>query len=205
MSTIKTIIFDFGDVFINLDKEGAVQNVLTLFELDELPEDLIAINTLYEQGLISSEEFIEFYTDNFPKLSKNNIIDAWNFILKDFPEERLKFLQKLKLENKYKLILLSNTNDLHIKWVQEQVPFYTEFKDCFDKFYLSHEINLRKPNDDIYNFVLNQNKLKAEECLFIDDTKDNTDTASKLGIHVWNIDETKENIIDLFSIKEDLF
>ena len=205
MSTIKTIIFDFGDVFINLDKEGAVQNALTLFELDELPEDLIAINTLYEQGLISSEEFIEFYTDNFPKLSKNTIIDAWNFILKDFPEERLKFLQKLKLENKYKLILLSNTNDLHIKWVQEQVPFYKEFKDCFDKFYLSHEINLRKPNDDIYNFVLKQNKLKAEECLFIDDTKDNTDTASKLGIHVWNIDETKENIIDLFSIKEDLF
>jgi len=205
MSTIKTIIFDFGDVFINLDKEGAMQNVLTLFELDELPEDLIAINTLYEQGLISSEEFIEFYTDNFPKLSEKNIIDAWNFILKDFPKERLAFLQKLKKESKYKLILLSNTNDLHIKWIQEQVPFYEEFKACFDKFYLSHEISLRKPNDDIYQFVLKQSKLKAEECLFIDDTKDNTDTASKLGIHVWNIDETKENIIDLFSIKEDLF
>lgn len=205
MSTIKTIIFDFGDVFINLDKAGALQNALTLFELNELPEDLIAINTLYEQGLISSEEFIEFYTDNFPKLTKKDIIDAWNFILKDFPEERLTFLQKLKKEDKFQLILLSNTNELHMDWIKTQVPFFKDFKACFDQFYLSHEINLRKPNNDIYQFVLNQNNLKAKECLFIDDTKDNTDTATALGIHVWNIDETKENIIDLFSIKENLF
>ena len=205
MPTIKTIIFDFGDVFINLDKEGALQNALTLFELEELPEDLIAINTLFEQGLISSEEFIEFYTDNFPQLSTKNIMDAWNFILKDFPEERLAFIQKLKKEHKFQLILLSNTNELHMDWIKEQVSFYEDFKACFDKFYLSHEINLRKPNNDIYQFVLDQNNLKANECLFIDDTKDNTDTAAALGIHVWNIDETKENIIDLFAIKEDLF
>ncbi|WCO00529.1 HAD family hydrolase [Psychroserpens ponticola] len=202
---IKTIIFDFGDVFINLDKEGAMQNALTLFQLNELPEDLIAINTLYEQGLISSDEFIEFYTDNFPKLSKKDILDAWNFILKDFPEERLTFLKNLKKEQKHKLILLSNTNEIHINWIKEHVSFYEEFKACFDQFYLSHDINLRKPNQDIYQFVLNQNKLKADECLFIDDTKDNTDAAAALGIHIWNIDETKENVIDLFSIKEDLF
>lgn len=205
MSVIKTIIFDFGDVFINLDKEGAMKNALTLFKLNEIPEDLIVINTLYEQGLISSEEFIEFYTDNFPKLSKKDIIDSWNFILKDFPEERLTFLKKLKLENKFKLILLSNTNEIHINWVKEQVRFYNEFKSCFDQFYLSHEINLRKPNDDIYEFVLNQNNLRAEECLFIDDTKDNTEAASKLGIHVWNINEKKEDISNLFTVKKDLF
>jgi len=202
---IKTIIFDFGDVFINLDKAGALQNALNLFKLDELPEDLIAINTLYEQGLISSEEFIEFYTDNFPELSKKDIIDAWNYILNDFPEERLTFLQKLKKENKFQLILLSNTNKLHIDWIKEHVSFYEDFKACFDKFYLSHEINLRKPNTDIFEYVINENSLKAEECLFIDDTKDNTDTAASLGIHIWNIDETKENVIDLFSIKKDLF
>ena len=73
MSTIKTLIFDFGDVFINLDKQGAMQNALELFELDELHDDLVAINTLYEQGLISTEEFVEFYTDNFPKLSQRRI------------------------------------------------------------------------------------------------------------------------------------
>lgn len=205
MPTIKTIIFDFGDVFINLDKEGAMKNALSLFEMDEFPEDLIAINTLFEQGLISSEEFIEFYMDNFPKLSKKEVIDSWNSILKDFPEERLVFLQNLKLENTYTLILLSNTNDIHINWVKEHVPFYPEFKACFDQFYLSHEINLRKPNRDIYEFVLKENNLIADECIFIDDTKANTEAASKLGIHVWNINEKEEDISELFTIKKHLF
>ena len=205
MSTIKTLIFDFGDVFINLDKQGAMKNALELFELEELHEDLVAINTLYEQGLISTEEFLEFYTDNFPDLSEKEIIDAWNYILKDFPEHRLEFIKKLAKDKSYKLILLSNTNEMHISWIAEHVSFYEEFKSCFDKFYLSHEINLRKPNVDIYEFVLKQNKLNPSNCFFIDDTKDNTDTAGLLGIHVWNIDEKTQDIADLFTINNDLF
>ena len=205
MSTIKTIIFDFGDVFINLDKQGAMTNALELFEVDELPEELVSVNTLYEQGLISTEEFVEFYTDNFPKLSEKTIIDAWNFILKDFPEHRIEFIKKLAEDKTYKLILLSNTNDLHISWIAENVSFYEDFKSCFNEFYLSHEINLRKPNADIYEFVLKENKLKPEECFFIDDTKENTVTAASLGIHTWNIDETSQDIVDLFAINKDLF
>lgn len=202
---IKTIIFDFGDVFINLDKQGAMNRALELFKLDTLPEDLVAINTLYEQGLITSEEFLGFYTKNFPQLSETEILDAWNFILKDFPKERLEFLKTLSEKKTYKLILLSNTNELHINWVKENIPFYEEFKSCFDEFYLSHEINLRKPNTDIYEFVLTQNKLSPDECLFIDDTKDNTDAASRLGIHIWNIDETTQDVTTLFDTKKELF
>nr|WP_321224628.1 HAD family phosphatase [uncultured Psychroserpens sp.] len=205
MSTIKTLIFDFGDVFINLDKQGAMTNALELFEVDELPEELVSINTLYEQGLISTEEFIEFYTDNFPKLSKKEIIDAWNYILKDFPQHRLEFIKQLAKDKTYKLILLSNTNDLHISWIAKNVSFYEDFKACFDKFYLSHEIYLRKPNADIYEFVLGENKLNANECIFIDDTKDNTDTAAAMGLNVWHIDETKQDIVDLFTINKELF
>ena len=66
-------------------------------------------------------------------------------------------------------------------------------------------IQLRKPNANIYEFVLKQNDLKPQECLFIDDTKENTDAATKLDIHIWNIDETTEDIINLFTIKEELF
>ena len=202
---IKTIIFDFGDVFINLDKEGAMKNVLELFEVDELPEDIIAINTLYEQGLLSTVEFLEFYTENFPKLSKNEIIEAWNFIICDFPPKRLAFIKQLAKDKKYNLILLSNTNDLHIHCIKKHIAFYDDFKNAFNKFYLSHEIMLRKPNADIFEFVLKENKLKANECLFIDDTKENTDTASQLGIHVWNNDPKIEDIVDLFTIKSELF
>ena len=202
---IKTIIFDFGDVFINLDKAGAKKNALTLFGNDSFSEDMIAFNALYEQGLISTKEFLNFYLDNFPNLNEEHIFNAWNYILKNFPKHRLEFLQNLKKENKYKLILLSNTNELHINWIKENISFFEEFKICFDEFYLSHEINLRKPNNDIYEFVLNENNLIANECLFIDDTKENTNTAEKLGIHCWNIDETSEDVVNLFNIKSELF
>lgn len=202
---IKTIIFDFGDVFINLDKVGAMKNALALFEIDALSEDLIAINTLYEQGLLSTDEFLEFYTENFPKLSKKQIIEAWNYIICDFPSKRVAFIESLAKEKKYNLILLSNTNELHITCIKKHISFYEDFKKAFNKFYLSHEIMLRKPNADIFEFVLKQNKLKANECLFIDDTKENTDAAAQLGFHIWNNNPETEDIIDLFTIKSDLF
>ncbi|AUC81929.1 HAD family phosphatase [Lacinutrix sp. Bg11-31] len=202
---IKTIIFDFGDVFINLDKEGAMANALELFEMEELSEDLIAINALYEQGLLSTDEFIDFYRENFPKLSKQEIIEAWNFIICDFPPKRLAFIEQLAKDKKYNLILLSNTNDLHIECIKKHIPFYDDFKAAFNKFYLSHEIMLRKPNADIFEFVLKENKLKPEDCLFIDDTLENTETAAKLGINVWNNDPKTEDIVDLFTIKRNIF
>lgn len=202
---IKNLIFDFGDVFLDLDKEGAMQKALNMFQIDVLSDEMIAINCLYEQGLISTSEFIDFYFNHFPKISRQDVIDIWNYVLKEFPKHKLEFLQKLSEENNYKLILLSNTNELHIEWVIRNVSFYEEFKSYFDKFYLSHEINLRKPDKEIYEFVIKENKLKAVETLFIDDTKDNTDTAKQLGIHTWNIDETTEDVVNLFTIKKDLF
>lgn len=202
---IKTIIFDFGDVFINLDKEGAMQHALTLFKIDSLSDEMIANNNLYEKGLITTPDFIKFYKKAFPNVSEEKIIEVWNCILLDFPIIRLVFLQTLSEEKRFKLILLSNTNELHINWVKKNIPFYSDFKNCFDAFYLSHEIHLRKPTTDIFQFVLNENNLKAEECLFIDDTKEHTIAASQLGINTWHLNPTTEDIVNLFKIKKDLF
>ena len=202
---IKTLIFDFGDVFINLDKQGAMQNALNLFNLESFEADMVETNMQYEIGKISTSEFIAFYKSKFQNLNETDIVNAWNYIIKDFPEYRLDFIKNLAQEKEFKLILLSNTNDLHIDFIKHNVPFYDDFKNCFDVFYLSQEIHLRKPNADIFEFVLKENNLIANDCLFIDDTKENTDTAERLGLHTWNIDETTEDIIDLFKIKKELF
>ena len=131
---IKTIIFDFGNVFVNLDIEGAIKHTFDTFKIDSFSEEMIAFNSLYEQGLISTEEFIEFYAENFPKISEEELISIWNFMLKDFPKHRLEFLQELKEDANYKLILLSNTNELHIDWIKRNISFYEVFKNCFDRF-----------------------------------------------------------------------
>ena len=205
MSKIRNIVFDFGDVFINLDKEGAMSNALRLFQLDHFETDMLATNVDYEMGQITTEAFIDFYLKKFKNLNEIQIIEAWNFILRDFPIYRLDFLKQLKSQNDYRLVLLSNTNELHIEAVKSEVPFYDEFQSCFDAFYLSHEIKKRKPNKDIFEFVLDENNLSPEESLFIDDTEENTISASQLGMKVWNIDEKKEDIIQLFDIKRELF
>lgn len=202
---IKTIIFDFGNVFINLDIETSIQKAFDTFEIKELPKDLLDINIKYEIGQISTDEFVRFYAEKFPNISKKDLIDLWNMLLKDFPKHRLEFLKDLKANHDYKLILLSNTNELHIDWIKEQVSFYNEFKNCFDAFYLSHDIHLRKPNHDIFEFVLDQHALNPKECLFIDDNADNIKTANTLNINTWHITPYKEDVATLFSTKKDLF
>lgn len=201
---ITTIIFDFGDVFINLDKP-ATEKELKKLGLPSLNKELSDFNKLYEIGNVTTSDFIDHYQKIIPNTTKEQIVYAWNAILKDFPEKRLDFIKKLSIEKKYKLLLLSNTNELHINWIQENISFYQDFKSCFDSFYLSHEINLRKPDSDIFRYVLEKHKLTPELTLFIDDTEENTIAAQQLGIKIWNNNPIKEDVTEVFSIKSDLF
>ncbi|QHI34758.1 D-ribitol-5-phosphate phosphatase [Kordia antarctica] len=203
---IKNLIFDFGDIFINLDKPATARELEKLGITDFTPE-MVEKNQAYEKGLMNTEDFVDFYYTKFPNTTKEGLIEAWNAILLDFPTHRLEFIKQLAKDKKYHLLLLSNTNDLHISWIQQNwgMELYTEFVACFEQFYLSHEMNLRKPDATIYEFVVRENDLKPSETLFIDDTKENTDSAENLGIHVWNLIPGEEDVIDLFTLKKSLF
>ena len=203
---IKTIIFDFGDVFINLDKPATFRELKKL-GITSFTEEMLEMNKLYETGEVSSSAFVSFYQQIFPITNHKQLEAAWNAIILDFPEHRLQFIEALAEAKQYQLILLSNTNELHLKKVIENMGIerYQRFKKSFHKFYLSHEIHFRKPEKDIYHFVLDTNSLKANECLFIDDTFENTETAKQLGIHVWNNNPLEDDIVDLFQKKKDIF
>lgn len=203
---IKTLLFDFGDVFIDLDKEVPYIEMKKL-GIHSFTNEMIETNKQYETGKIGTSEFLNYYHKAFPNNSKKQLSEAWNSIILTFPEYRLKFLEDLANSKQYQIILLSNTNDLHIEKVIENMTLkrYNRFKNCFDAFYFSQEIHLRKPNPDIYEFVLKSHNIKPNECLFIDDTKENTETAKTLGIHTWNIIPKKEDVVDLFQIKKALF
>lgn len=198
---IKNIIFDFGDIFINLDKEIIFREIKRFGGNPVLSPEIQAINNDYETGQISSEKFVSQLTKVYPQATSEDIIGIWNGMLLDFPDKRLEFLEEMAKENNYRLFLLSNTNALHIEEVTRKmgVKKFNRFKNSFEQFYLSHEIHLRKPNADIYNFVLQENGLNAEETFFIDDTKENTDAAQQLGIQCWNLQVGKEDIIQLKS------
>ena len=196
---INTIIFDFGDVFINLDKP-AIERELYQLGVTSITEDMLEIARQYEKGAISTTDFVTAFTTKYPSISASQFKNAWNSIILEFPEYRLEFLEHLSTSKRYKLILLSNTNALHIEQVIENMSLYRyeRFKNCFDQFYLSNEIQLRKPDTSIYEFVLEENKLQASACIFIDDTKENTEAAAQLGIHTWNNNPKEEDVINLF-------
>jgi FMN phosphatase YigB (HAD superfamily) len=196
---IKNIVFDFGDIFINLDKKGFTSG-LQKIGISQSSEEMLPILQQYEMGLISTKDFIGFFNTRL-NIPSEKLIEVWNSILLEFPKKRLKFIQDLAESKKYRLFLLSNTNDLHISWIQNKwgMELYQDFRICFEQFYLSHEINFRKPNSNIYEFVLNANNLRAKETFFIDDTEENTAAAKVLGMHVWNLVPGKEDVTELFT------
>ncbi|QKJ64690.1 HAD family phosphatase [Flavobacterium sp. M31R6] len=197
---IDAIIFDFGDVFINLDKQATTDGLKNL-GISQWNEDLDQLNIQFELGAISNEDFLNGIQKHTNNASIEDIREAWNSILVDFPLYRLEFLQMLS--SKYRLFLLSNTDAIHIDTFEQKsgTSFYSDFYQCFEKIYFSFEIGMRKPSPEVYNFVLDQNGLQAKHTLFIDDKKENTDAALALGLPVWNLQVGEEDVVDLFDKK----
>ncbi len=197
---INTIIFDFGDIFINLDKQATI-NGLKKLGLSEWNEDLSQLNVQFEKGLISRENFLLGIQKHIPTASIDEILAAWNAILLDFPLYRLEFVQKLS--KNYRLFLLSNTDSIHIDTFEQEngVSFYSDFYQCFERVYFSYEIGMRKPDAEIYNYLIKKYDLSEKRTLFVDDKKENTDAALLLGLHVWNLQVGKEDVVDLFDKK----
>jgi FMN phosphatase YigB (HAD superfamily) len=197
---INTIIFDFGDIFINLDKNATMDGLKKL-GLSEWNDDLDHLNVQFEMGEISREKFLLGIQKHIPNASIKEILVAWNAILLDFPLYRLEFLQMLS--KKYRLFLLSNTDAIHIETFEHKagVSFYSDFYQCFEKVYFSFEVGIRKPSPEIFNYIINNHELSPKRTLFIDDKKENTDAAQKLGLEVWHLKVGKEDIVDLFDKK----
>lgn len=195
---INTIIFDFGDIFINLDYKKSKEAFLKL-GLKEWSDDLKSQNRLFEMGRITEIEFLESFQKQIPNAKLYEIRNAWNDLLSDFPLYRLEFLQKLS--QKYKLYLLSNTDSIHIQHFEKTVgeSFSSDFYQCFEKVYFSYEVRMRKPDESIFKLLINNHNLSAKNTLFVDDKKENTDTAEKLELNIWNLQVGQEDVVDLLN------
>ncbi len=197
---IDTIIFDFGDIFINLDKQATIDGLQRL-GLSSWNEDLDQLNISFEKGQISRNNFLLGIQKHIPTATIEDILAAWNAVLLDFPLHRLEFLQLLS--QKYRLFLLSNTDAIHIDHFEQRegASFYGDFYQCFEKVYFSYEMGMRKPDAEIYHALIRQHELSPKRTLFVDDKKDNTEAAKALGLQVWNLQVGQEDVIELFDKK----
>lgn len=188
---VKTILFDFGGVLIDVDYHKTIDAFKALgiknFEQLYSQADQEHLFDNYETGKISSQYFInQLISKVGGNITPNKIVNAWNAMLGEIHAENIKAVQKLK-ELGYKVYLLSNTNDIHIqvafdRWNKLSLIHADEL---FDKIYLSQEIGLRKPDKEVFEYVLQDISVDPEEVLFIDDSIQHLQTAETLGMNTF--------------------
>lgn len=191
MKGIKNVIFDLGGVIINLDTSRTIN---AFNKISEIPFESIytsakqdEIFSLLDKGKISTKDFIHEVKRQIRYAGPDkDVLSAWNAMLLDFPEERLDALVEMK--HNYNTFLLSNTCEPHITAFEKELHDehgIKNFGDYFDKIYYSCRIGMRKPDKEIFEFVLAENDLKPEETIFIDDSPQHVKGAGECGINAY--------------------
>lgn len=187
---IKNIIFDFGGVLIDLDRQRCIENFRKLgLEDVETMLDIYHQQDFfqkYEKGLITSAEFREVIRTKATRpVSDKQIDDAWNSFLVSIPSYKLECL--LELRKHHMVYLLSNTNEIHWQWSCWNAFPYKAFRveDYFDRIYLSYEMKKAKPDVEIFQEVLDDAGILPQETLFMDDSQANCRAAEALGISTY--------------------
>jgi len=183
---IKTLIFDFGGVLLNLDMPKCLEAFKqlgggTINEyLDHYKQKGLFLD--FEEGKISTDDF-------FTKLQKTlglpvsieELKQAYLSFLGDLPQYKLDLL--LTLRKNYKVYLLSNISSFIYDFCKRTYFEKNEKKinDYFDKVYLSYKIGICKPDRRIFDYMIRDAELTPNQCFFIDDGEKNIETAKALG------------------------
>ena len=187
---IKNIVFDLGGVIFKIDKYQAIRRFNEVgfgdaaSYLDAFAQ--VGIFGDLESGKIAAEEFRCRLSELAGKeLSLEDCAYGWLGYMVDLPQRNLDKLIELR-QRGYRLSLLSNTNPFMMQWVRSGAfdGRGHGLDHYMDALYLSYEMGIMKPESDIFKMMLQGEKAKPEETVFIDDSAHNTMVAASLGIHV---------------------
>lgn len=192
---IQAIILDLGNVIARIDPERTLNGLSAFISRDQLRKEALREygTTIfrYETGQIDEGEFLEelylFLHQSNPELphgipSKETLKDIWNSMILSIPAQHLDLLQRIR--KNYRLYLLSNTNSMHMEYVDRLIPEDSRpFSRYFDYPFCSYQLQLHKPDPAIYTKVCQQADIEPRHCLFIDDRPENIEGARKAGLH----------------------
>lgn len=186
---IKNLIFDLGGVLVGLDGASCIRAfeqigayAVTDYVRERRTEDLFLD---IELGRISTEEFCRRVRTMSDCAAKDEeIVQAWNSLLTEIPEEKRSRL--LTYAAQYRVFLLSNTNKMHWECCSSMLCADGRMvEDYFERVFLSYELRQKKPSQEIFRTVLERAALRAEDTLFIDDAPENCAAARQLGIRTF--------------------
>lgn len=190
--SVRNIIFDFGGVICNIDFSLTIEKFKAFgppAPENDLPEAEVnrrfyEVMEALETGKIPPEEFRRRIREHYKGRPSDEKIDAaWNALLLDIPEPRIRLLEQIRTT--YRIFLLSNSNQIH--YDHYLAPFqerfgYTDFDGLFEKAWFSFRMGMKKPDREIYEYVLSAHGLVPAETLFIDDLPVNVQAAVDAGM-----------------------
>lgn len=186
---IKNIVFDFGGVLVDLKQEACLQAFADL-GVPQVADYLTPYGHKgpfgkMEDGEIDVATFCDEFRETFnvPHLTNLQIEEAWGAFLVHIPFGKMKMVHELA--KRYRVFLLSNTNEVHIRKLQEFEDAGFPVNECFEKCYLSYQIGSSKPGRAIFQHVLDDAGILAEETLLVDDGPANCRTAAEMGFKTY--------------------
>ncbi len=179
---IKTFIFDLGNVIVPFETNSKFKPLqqFTRLKPEDIQEKVLLSKEirLFERGEISSRDVFDFVKKTLDsEMNFEQFVENWNgiFILEPILSED--FIGKLS--EKYKLLILSDTNKIHFEFIKQNFPVLK----YFDDFVLSYEVGVLKPSKEIFQIAVEKAGCLPEECFFTDDIEKNVAAAKNLGIN----------------------
>ncbi|MBQ0034763.1 MAG: HAD family phosphatase [Bacteroidales bacterium] len=184
-----TYIFDLGGVLVDLNsKKAAVQfkHLLSIPTLlrgrDFIKREVKVLFKEYEKGTYTTDEFARLFCKRcHPWVTRKHVLRWWTSILLGLPEERKQAIRKLKAEG-HQVYLLSNTSEIHWQYCLDHFFAGEDINDYFDRLFLSYEIGIRKPDQSIYEYVIEKTGCNPAETVYFDDLPANIEGGLKAGL-----------------------
>ncbi len=201
---IECVIFDFGEVLLELDYTRVISGFSNISNKHEsaIQEVIVTAPLLqeFEMGQITAGEFRSGVNDLLGMSLKAGAFDKiWNSMLKHLPRDRMNLLKEVNDE--YETFILSNSNVIHEEAFNKMIYDVTgksSLHDCVSKCYFSQDIGLRKPNQNCYEYVINEIGVAPEKMLFLDDRSDNIEGAKLAGLNVFQVTSADEQLHTIF-------
>jgi putative hydrolase of the HAD superfamily len=182
-ASIRAIIFDIGRVLVRIDLRRAQVGLAQGLSLT--PEELWSAIEKdprwpdWQEGRISPHDWhLRLCQRLGLSLNFEQFTTAWNFALDPQPIHPLHLFQELSTH--YRLVLLSNTDPIHVAYLESTYDFYRYFPKS-QRIY-SCSVGASKPDPLIYREAVRAAKVRAGEAVFIDDISSNVEAARQLGL-----------------------
>ncbi len=200
---IQLILFDLGNVLVELDGFPWFKHQNNKLKLDEIHQRWLALDSvrLFETGKIDEDCFFQQAFSELSLDKQDETIDSFsekyrNWVINFYPGTR-ELLQEL--QSKFQIACLSNTNPYHIRHLKNVSNELDLFEHCF----FSHEIGHIKPDPQAFWHVMKKLSIEPENILFLDDSRDNVLAAKQCGMQaaqVLGLEEVKQVLYQLMAI-----